>query len=299
MICKFKQRVDYIVDQLAQCQNANANGYVGAIPDGQKAFAEIASGNIQPRGGFTLNGVWVPWYTMHKVMAGLFDSANLCGNAQAMDVLIKLTDWCNIEVKNLSDAQMQTMLDTEQGGMAETLANVYAVTGNSDYLKLARRFRHDRIFLPIADGKDILDGWHGNANIPKFIGYQRIYELTGDSQWGSAAQNFWNFVANDPVLFDRRTWAVRVFLSGEKISNLPCGLLTDPKHVIPITCLSLRRICLNSHPSLPTSIFTNVRFTTTFSVRKTRRRETSCITHPCRPARLEHSLPIRAISGVV
>ena len=194
---QLKQRVDYIVDQLAECQNANGNGYVSAIPNGKKAFAEIAKGDIQPRGGFTLNTVWVPWYTMHKVMAGLFDSANLCGNAQALDVLIKLTDWCNIEVKNLTDAQMQTMLDTEQGGMAETLANVYAVTGNPDYLKLARRFRHDRIFLPIADGKDILDGWHGNANIPKFIGYQRIFELTGDAQWGTAAQNFWNFVAKD------------------------------------------------------------------------------------------------------
>jgi uncharacterized protein len=194
---RLKQRVNYIVEQLAECQQANGNGYVAAIPNGKKIFAEVAGGDIRPQGGFNLNGGWVPWYTMHKVMAGLLDSADLCGNTKALGVLLKLTDWCEKEVEHLDDAQMQKMLSVEQGGMAEVLANLYAVTGDPKHLALARRFRHDQIFIPISQGKDILTGWHGNANIPKFIGYQRIYELTGDADWGTAAKNFWTFVSQD------------------------------------------------------------------------------------------------------
>jgi DUF1680 family protein len=191
------ERVNYIVDELAVCQQANGNGYVGAIPNGKKIFAEIAAGDIRPQGGFNLNGGWVPWYTMHKVMAGLFDAADLCGSTRAREVLLNLTDWCGSEVKDLDDAKMQTMLSVEQGGMAEVLANIYAVTGDPKHLALAERFRDDQIFKPMADGKDILNGWHGNANIPKFIGYQRIFELTGDARWGNAAKNFWTFVSRD------------------------------------------------------------------------------------------------------
>jgi len=190
-------RVGNIVDQLAECQKANGGGYVAATPCGKKAYAEIASGNIRPDGGFTLNGVWVPWYSMHKVMAGLFDAYDLCGNATARNVLIGLTDWCDREVRTLNESQMQSMLSVEHGGMAEVLANVYAYTGEPRYLALAERFRHNAIFQPVASGTDVLTGVHANANIPKFVGYERIFELTGSSQWNAAARNFWTFVSRD------------------------------------------------------------------------------------------------------
>jgi DUF1680 family protein len=194
---RMRERVAYVVNELAECQKANGDGYVAAIPDGKKAFAAMKVGEVKPNGGFTLNGIWVPWYTMHKVMAGLLDAWTLCGNAQARDVLISLTDWVEGVVKNLDDAKMQTLLSIEQGGMAETIANLYALTGNPRYLALAQKFRHKAIFDPLAAGKDSLTGWHGNTQIPKIIGYQRVYELTGELEWGAAARNFWTFVTRD------------------------------------------------------------------------------------------------------
>ncbi len=191
------QRVNTIVDELAACQQANGNGYVGAIPNGKKIFAEIAAGDIRATNGFTLNGGWVPWYTMHKLFAGLLDAYQLSGNDKAKDVALRLADWAESVVKDLPEDKMQLMLSVEQGGMAESLAELYALTGEPRYLALAKKFRHRAVFDPAAAGRDALTGRHANTNIPKFIGYQRIYELTGEPEWGRAARNFWTFVARD------------------------------------------------------------------------------------------------------
>jgi DUF1680 family protein len=194
---RLRDRVAYIVKELAECQKANGDGYVGAIPGGKKAFAEMKFGQIRPKGGFMLNDIWVPWYTIHKDMAGLLDAWVLCGNTEAREVLVRLTDWVNGVVGKLDEAKMQVLLSVEQGGMAESIANFYALTGEPRYLALARKFRDKTIFAPMAEGRDILNGWHGNCQIPKMIGYQRVYELTGESEWGASARNFWNFVTRD------------------------------------------------------------------------------------------------------
>ncbi|HTR98818.1 MAG TPA: beta-L-arabinofuranosidase domain-containing protein, partial [Bacteroidota bacterium] len=70
---RFLDRMTYVVDQLAECQKANGDGYVTGIPDGKRVFAEVKAGKIRSS-GFQLNGVWSPWYTVHKIMAGLRDA---------------------------------------------------------------------------------------------------------------------------------------------------------------------------------------------------------------------------------
>ena len=82
---RFLERVNHFVAGLAECQEANGNGYVSAIPGGKRVYAEVAAGDIRSA-GFDLNGLWVPNYTMHKVFAGLRDAYRLCGNAQALEV---------------------------------------------------------------------------------------------------------------------------------------------------------------------------------------------------------------------
>ena len=129
---RVKARVDYIVGELALCQAKNGGGYVSAIPDGKAMFADVAAG----RGDGLMRG-WVPWYTMHKLMAGLRDAYLYAGNAQAKDVLIKLSDWTGDTTRNLSDDQWQVMLGQEHGGMNEVLADVYALTGDAKYLALS------------------------------------------------------------------------------------------------------------------------------------------------------------------
>ncbi len=59
---RFKTNVDFIVSELAICQEARKTGYVGAIPDEDSIFGRLKRGEIKS-GGFDMNGGWSPWYT--------------------------------------------------------------------------------------------------------------------------------------------------------------------------------------------------------------------------------------------
>jgi uncharacterized protein len=193
---RFLDRVDYIVDKLAECQRANGNGYFAAIPNGKVIFAEIARGEIRSQ-DFGLNGGWVPWYTLHKEFAGLIDAYQLCGNAKALEVATKLADWAEATTKDLTEEQWQKMLVCEQGGMNEALANLYALTGKPAYLNLAKKFYHKAVLDPLANNEDVLNGLHSNMQIPKVIGAAQIYELTGEEHYAAIAKFFWERVALD------------------------------------------------------------------------------------------------------
>jgi DUF1680 family protein len=185
---RFKQRVDYIVAELAKCQSNSPAagfhaGYLSAFPE---SFIDRVE-NGRP--------VWVPWYTEHKIMAGLLDANQLCGNAQALDVLTKMADWVKFRVDRISHEQMQKSLDTEQGGMNEVLANLYGVTGEKKYLELSAAFNHARVLDPLSRGEDRLNGIHANTQIPKIVGAAREYEFTGDEKFLNIAKTFWDSVA--------------------------------------------------------------------------------------------------------
>lgn len=195
-----RKRVKYIVSEMAAIQKANGDGGLYPSQWDKDWFLKLAAGQVN-----SLNTT--PWYTMHKNMAGARDAWLLCGNAQARDVLTRLGDWAIHITAKLTDAQWQQMLGPpgtmgEFGGPHEVLADIYAITGDAKYLRLAERFRHDLIFDPMARGDvSILNGQHANCEIPKFVGYERIYELSGQPVWHTAALNFWNDVTSE------RTWA--------------------------------------------------------------------------------------------
>jgi len=192
---RFRERVKYVVDELETCQNANGNGYVGGIQDGKRVFAEVAAGDIRSQ-GFDLNGLWVPWYTQHKLFAGLLDVYRYCRNDNALAVARKLGDWVGDVVAKLNDEQFQKMLACEHGGMNEVLAELYAITGDEKYLKLSRRFHHKAVLDPLADREDRLPGLHGNTQIPKIIGVARRYEVTADAADRTIAEFFWDRVVH-------------------------------------------------------------------------------------------------------
>ncbi|WP_010422791.1 glycoside hydrolase family 127 protein [Anaerophaga thermohalophila] len=194
-----RERLNYMIDELARCQEANGNGYVGGVPGGQDMWAEIAKGNIDA-GNFSLNGKWVPLYNIHKLYAGLRDAWLYAGNEKAREILIKLTDWCIDLTAALSDDQIQEMLVSEHGGLNEVFADVYDITGDEKYLELARRFSHREILEPLLQHEDRLTGLHANTQIPKVIGYMRIAELTHDSAWIDASDFFWNTVVNNRTI---------------------------------------------------------------------------------------------------
>ena len=191
---RFLERVNYIVDELKKLQDADGQGYIGAFSNGKKILTEeVAKGNIRSQ-GFDLNGIWVPFYTEHKMMAGLRDAWRQCGNNLALEVEKRFADWLEGIVTGLNDEQVQKMLRCEHGGIAETLADLYADTKDERYLKMSKIFYQKAILDPLKAGVDVLPGKHCNTNIPKLIGLARIYELTGDTTDRKAAEFFWNRV---------------------------------------------------------------------------------------------------------
>ena len=191
---EFLDRVNYIVNELKECQDADGSGYIGAIPNGKKVLGEEVAGGIIRARGFDLNGIWAPYYTEHKVMAGLRDAYRLCGNATALEVSRRFADWLYTVVDDLSPEQIEEMLHCEHGGILETLADLYADTGDKKYLDMTHCFQDKFILEPLSRGEDILPGKHGNTNIPKLTGLARRYELTGDTLDRKTAEFFWETV---------------------------------------------------------------------------------------------------------
>ena len=192
---EFKNRVDYIVSELALCQVARKTGYVGAIPNEDTLWAKVSRGEIKT-GGFDLNGAWSPWYTEHKIMAGLVDAYLYCENEQALKVVTGMADWAGNLMNKLTEEQRLKMLNCEYGGMQDVLVNIYSITGNKKYLDLSYKFDDEFIMGQLAKGIDPMAGKHSNTNVPKAIGAARRYELTNGPADHKIATFFWEIMAH-------------------------------------------------------------------------------------------------------
>lgn len=186
---EFRRRVDYMVGELRAIQDASGDGYVGGVPGSRDLWQQVASGNVD-----AVNRKWVPWYNVHKTLAGLRDAWEETGHAGAREVLVRLGDWCVQTTSPLTDEQMQRMLSQEHGGMSEVLADLYSITGDRKYLGAAERFVHHAILDPLEQQRDELTGKHANTQIPKVIGLQRIATLSGDKSAQAGARFFWETV---------------------------------------------------------------------------------------------------------
>ncbi len=199
-----RRRVTYIVEELALCQAQSDDGFVAGftrrqgetIEPGRCVFDEVRRGDIRVR-PFDLNGCWVPLYSWHKLMAGLFDAQRYCGNAKALPVAVKLGGYIGTVFDALDEAQIQTLLDCEHGGINESFAELYARTGNRRWLELSETIYHRRILEPLSRGEDCLAHIHANTQIPKVIGLARLHELTGEPRHLRAASFFWEAVTRD------------------------------------------------------------------------------------------------------
>jgi DUF1680 family protein len=186
----YQTKGNYLVSSLATCQAAATSrgyhaGYLSAYPE--NFFDRLESGQ----------SVWAPYYTIHKIMAGLLDQYLLAGNNQALTVLTNMAAWVKARTDPISTTTMQNVvLRTEFGGMPEVLTNLYQVSGNPDHLTTAQRFDHAQIENPLASNQDQLAGFHANTQIPKIIGAIREYHATGTTRYRDIAVNFWDIVLN-------------------------------------------------------------------------------------------------------
>jgi uncharacterized protein len=181
-----KKNGDVVVAELAKCQKGlNNGGYLSAFPI--EFFDRLRN----------REKVWAPFYTIHKIMAGLLDMYVYTGNEQALDMVEKMAGWTAGYTGALSYDHMQRILGTEYGGMGETLSNLYAVTGKPYYLHVAQRFDKKWFFDPLSQHRDELKGLHVNTHIPQVIAAARYYELTGDQYYRDIAEYFWDEVVSE------------------------------------------------------------------------------------------------------
>jgi hypothetical protein len=180
-----KSNASAVVAELGKCQAALKSGYLSAFP---VDFFD----RLRER-----QKVWAPFYTIHKIMAGLLDMYVYCGNEQALDMTQKMAGWVESYTESISYEHMQRILGTEYGGMGEVLSNLHAVSGKAEYLQLAQRFDKKQFFDPLAGHRDELKGLHVNTHIPQVIAAARYYELTGDRRYRDIAEYFWNEVVSE------------------------------------------------------------------------------------------------------
>ena len=185
-----KQKLNYLIDELAKCQLKLGNGYLSAFPETDFDVLETRFG-----------GVWAPYYTYHKLMQGLLDVYVNTQNVRAYDMLLNMADYVDARMGRLDDRTISQMLYTTQanpsneaGGMNDVLYKVYEVSGNEKYLKLARKFDRKWFLMPLANNEDILSGLHANTHIVLVNGFAECYELTQDPVYYDAVVNFWDML---------------------------------------------------------------------------------------------------------
>ena len=224
-----KARGDRIVTELAKCQQQLGNGYLSAFPE--EFFDRLRDGKP----------VWAPFYTLHKIMAGLLDMHTLATNAQALDVLQGMARWTGRWAQPLGDEHMARVLEREYGGMNEMLYNLAAVTGHDGYKDLAHRFDHERFFAPLGQGRDELKGLHANTNIPKVVGAARRYELTGELRYRRITEYFWRQVTT------QRAYCTGGTSNGEGWNAEPGLLSTELSGYTQEDCTTYNMLKLTRH----------------------------------------------------
>ena len=93
-----RSRGDAMVSALAACQKANGNGYVSAFPTA--LFDKLARDEK----------VWAPFYTLHKIFAGLLDMYVQTGNEDALHVAEGIAEWTNKFFTSLAPDMRQRIL---------------------------------------------------------------------------------------------------------------------------------------------------------------------------------------------
>ena len=177
---RLKAKADYIVSEIARCQEANGGGWAFPIPE--KYLYSLKKGQH----------FWAPQYVCHKVMMGLLDMYLFAGNQQALEILKGCADWFYRFTNEVSRETMSDMMDLEEtGGIMELWGDLYAVTKDPKHLELARRYERPRLTEPLLQGVDVLTNIHANMTIPEVQGCARAYEVTGEERYRKIVENYW------------------------------------------------------------------------------------------------------------
>ena len=198
---KLKERLDYMLKVMKDCQDQydqnteGLYGFIGGQPinDSWKALYKGDLSKIQGNWG------WVPFYCQHKILAGLRDAYVYGGSDVAKELFRKLADWSVNLVAKVSEGDFQGFLGCEHGGMNETLLDAYQLFEDKKFLTAAKKYSHKAMIDNMQTlNTSFLNGKHANTQVPKYIGFERIYELDKTAtSYRKAAENFWTDVAQN------------------------------------------------------------------------------------------------------
>ncbi|XP_059287994.1 uncharacterized protein LOC132041185 [Lycium ferocissimum] len=181
-----KQKMSAVVSALSICQEKMGSGYLSAFPS--ELFDRFEA--IKP--------VWAPYYTIHKILAGLLDQYMIAGNDQALKMTTWMAEYFSNRVQNVitkyTIERHWRSLNEETGGMNDVLYRLYTVTGDSKHLMLAHLFDKPCFLGPLALKADDISGFHANTHIPIVVGTQLRYEVTGDPLYKEIGTYFMDIV---------------------------------------------------------------------------------------------------------
>ena len=201
------KRMTTLIDGLRECQK-NSKGKPGLIwaashPSG--TGVEVQFDNVEVGKANIISEAWVPWYTMHKLMAGIVDIYNATGYSPAKDLGSGLGDWVYNRCLTWNDQKHRTVLSIEYGGMNDCLYDLYLITGKANHASAAHYFDETNLFeMVLKGGANVLNNRHANTTIPKFIGALKRYtalngkningETIDATRYLQYAEAFWDMV---------------------------------------------------------------------------------------------------------
>ena len=184
-----KAKLEWIVSEMARCQELNGDGWVGSIPE--KYFDLMRPGTY----------IWSPQYTMHKTIMGLKDVYDRLGNETAIRILDQLADWYLRWIDRVQDSNPDAVFSGEQAGMLEVWCDLFALTGKEKYKTLMAAYEGNALFDRLDQGGDALSDDHANASIPVSHGAGRLYEVLQDEKWKRRMEAFWKTAVTDRGMY--------------------------------------------------------------------------------------------------
>ncbi len=196
---QLKARCDYLIKNIIELAHRNPNRD-RRIKD---TFAKVLAGNLELAGpdefGYPWGGMGNFFYDIHKWHAAYRDAYLYCHNTDALDFWIEQAEYITEFALAANPDLFDNMLDIEHGGMNETFADLYALTGDERYLTVSKKFNHQKVILNVALDNDVLCGRHANMQVPTFVGTARQYQLDGNNISRQATNNFLNMIHRDHV----------------------------------------------------------------------------------------------------
>jgi DUF1680 family protein len=178
-------------------------GFISAYPPDQFIMLEKGANY-----GGDNSRIWAPYYTLHKILAGLLDVYEISGNPRALEIVKGMGDWVYGRLSPLPTETLISMWNRyiagEFGGMNEVMARLYRITKEPRYLDVAKRFDNIRVFYGdanhvhgLAKNVDLFRGLHANQHIPQIIGALEMYRDSNAPDYYRIADNFWNMAITD------------------------------------------------------------------------------------------------------